>query len=115
MSLKPLEGLIKYKRTKIKIRSIIVNYLQKTVAFQQERMFSPLWMQAIYSTGAYLNGTVCECIIEMCNPPAAGELSVMERAGLHHSLHRRRDESRVREADRDVEAEREEGAGETPY
>ena len=58
----------------------------------------------------------CECIIEMCNPRAAGELRVMERAGLHHSLHRRRDESRARETDRDVETERgKEGGGETPY
>lgn len=68
------------------------------------------------STGAYLNVTMCECIIEMCNPQAAGELCVMERAGLHHSLHRRLDASRVRETDSNRETEREKGGGgETPY
>lgn len=40
----------------------------------------------------------------------------MERAGLHHSLHRRLDESRASETDRYVETEREkEGGRETPY
>lgn len=60
-----------------------------------------LELQRTHRTKGYLNGTVCECIIEMCNPRAAGELCVMERAGLHHSLHGRLEESRVREADRD--------------
>ena len=61
-------------------------------------------------TRAHLNGTVCECIIEMCNPRAAGEPCVMERARLHHSLHRRLDESGARKTDWDVETER--GGGE---
>lgn len=64
-------------------------------------VFVVLEVQRICSTKGYLNGTVCECIIEMCNPWAAGELCVMERAGLHHSLHGRLEESRVREADGD--------------
>lgn len=64
---------------------------------------------------AYLNDTVCECIIEMCNPRAAGEPCVMERAGLHHSLHGRLGASRVRETDKDLETEGEEGGGETPH
>lgn len=61
-----------------------------------------------------LKDIVGKRIIELCNPQAAAELCVMERAGLHHSLHGRPYEPRERRNERERRSAKE-GGGETPY
>lgn len=80
---------------------------QELATIPQESLFTALLVRD-------LNDIVEECIIELCNPQAAAELCVIERAGLHHSLHGRLYEPRERQNERERQSAKE-GGGETPY
>lgn len=68
------------------------------LAIPQEHLFTQLLVRD-------LNDIVGERIIELCNPQAAAELCVIERAGLHHSLHGRPYEPRERQNESETERE----------
>lgn len=79
-------------------RKLMQHVWQELASILQEHLFTQLLVWD-------LNDIAGERIIELCNPQAAAELCVIERAGLHHSLHGRPYEPRERQNESETERE----------